>query len=212
MYAVYGTGSLGTEVIDLLTNELGCSSKNLLLVDDTLPRTKLFGEYDCYPYKEIPRMRDLEFLIALGEPEYRRAIREKLVADGRKMATFISKRAYIGMKTLIEPGCIVFPYSYIGCKTHLADNVCVHSGAKVESECAIGDNSFISLGAFVGANSTIDENVFIGPNAAIIDHTKIGKHAIIGMSACVLHDVKNEQVCVGNPGRILDKNAERVFK
>ncbi|HHK7373055.1 TPA: hypothetical protein ACQXOD_002131 [Streptococcus pneumoniae] len=49
----------------------------------------------------------------------------------------------------------------------------------------------------------MDDNVFIGAGATIRDAVSIGFGAIIGAGATVIHNVPENAVVVGTPGKII---------
>ena len=54
---------------------------------------------------------------------------------------------------------------------------------------------------------TIGNNVFVGANVCIIGKIRIGNNVIIGAGAVVTKDVPDNSVVVGNPMRIINRNA-----
>ncbi|HEU9421422.1 TPA: transferase, partial [Streptococcus pneumoniae] len=69
--------------------------------------------------------------------------------------------------------------------------------------CKIGNNVNISPGVILSGNVKIDDNVFIGAGATIRDAVSIGFGAIIGAGATVIHNVPENAVVVGTPGKII---------
>ncbi|HEV1034271.1 TPA: transferase, partial [Streptococcus pneumoniae] len=55
----------------------------------------------------------------------------------------------------------------------------------------------------LSGNVKIDDNVFIGAGATIRDAVSIGFGAIIGAGATVIHNVPENAVVVGTPGKII---------
>jgi serine O-acetyltransferase len=81
----------------------------------------------------------------------------------------------------------------------------------VHYRSVIGRNCNISQGVTVGqANrgprkgyGTIGDNVYIGPGAKIVGSVKVGNDVAIGANCVVTHDVPDNAVVVGVPGRAI---------
>ena len=86
-----------------------------------------------------------------------------------------------------------------------------HGTIVVNSEAVIGRNCNLSQGITIGQVNrgpkkgcpTIGDNVYIGPGAVIIGQIKIGDNAAIGANCVVTHDVPDNGVVVGVPGRVI---------
>ena len=80
---------------------------------------------------------------------------------------------------------------------------------------SIGDNFSFRQNTTIGNKidgrndlvPTIGNNVFVGANVCIIGKIRIGNNVIIGAGAVVTKNVPDNSVVVGNPMRIIDRNA-----
>ncbi len=90
-------------------------------------------------------------------------------------------------------------------------NTVLRDGAKIDDHVHIAHNVVVGRHAFVIACAEISGGVIIGeaawvaPCATIKNQVIIGDRAVIGLGAVVLRDVANDQVIVGNPGKVLEK-------
>ena len=64
--------------------------------------------------------------------------------------------------------------------------------------------------AAVAGRVRIEDFVTIGTNATILQNLTIEKGAFIGAGALVNRDVKENEVVIGNPARVLRKN-EHIY-
>ena len=84
-------------------------------------------------------------------------------------------------------------------------------GIVVNERCVIGRNCNLMHGVTLGkANRgpragypTIADNVYIGPGANISGNLHVGNRAAIGANCVVTHDVPDDAVVVGVPGRVI---------
>lgn len=81
---------------------------------------------------------------------------------------------------------------------------------------SIGENCWINQQVTIGTKNgvstppTIGNNVRIGAGAIVIGDIVIGDNSFIGAGSVVTKDVPENCVVVGNPGRIIKRNGEKV--
>jgi len=91
-------------------------------------------------------------------------------------------------------------------------------GVVIGETCEIGDNVLIYQGVTLGGTGkekgkrhpTIGNNVVIGSGAKVLGSFSIGDNVNIGSNSVVLREVPPNSTVVGNPGRIVKRNGERV--
>lgn len=213
--AIWGTGSLGKEILSMIRMENHEKQwEGLIFIDDKCQEKEKYG-LTVYTYDEFKKMfqqDEVRIIIATGEPLYRYKLAERVKKDQYMLGSYFSQSAFIGERTILGEGTVVFPNVYLGNDTHIGLNCIIHCNAKVESEIIINNSTFVSSGAFVGANTSVGCRVFVGPNAALFDHIMIGDDSIIGMGSVVIRNVENRKVFVGNPARFVKDNLTgRVF-
>lgn len=92
------------------------------------------------------------------------------------------------------------------------------AGVVIGETAEIGDNVTLYQGVTLGGTGkekgkrhpTIGNNVVIGTGARILGNITIGDNCKIGAGAVVLRDVPPNCTVVGNPGRIVRRNGEKV--
>jgi sugar O-acyltransferase (sialic acid O-acetyltransferase NeuD family) len=85
----------------------------------------------------------------------------------------------------------------------IKNNSSIHMGALIGHETTIGSSVFIAHGVSVSGCVNIHDGVFIGAGAVICPRVVIGSFAIIGAGAVVRKNVKQGEVIVGNPAKVL---------
>lgn len=91
-------------------------------------------------------------------------------------------------------------------------------GIVIGETCEIGDDVIIYQGVTLGGTGkekgkrhpTVGNNVVIGSGAKVLGSFRIGDNCNIGSNAVVLREVPNNSTVVGNPGRVVKRNGERV--
>lgn len=91
-------------------------------------------------------------------------------------------------------------------------------GVVIGETCIIGDNVVIYQGVTLGGTGkekgkrhpTIGNNVVIGSGAKVLGSFTVGHNSNIGSNSVVLREVPEYCTVVGNPGRIVRQNGEKV--
>ncbi|WP_141503785.1 serine O-acetyltransferase [Paenibacillus luteus] len=91
-------------------------------------------------------------------------------------------------------------------------------GVVIGETCEIGDDVVIYQGVTLGGTGkekgkrhpTIGNNVVIGSGAKVLGSFEVGEFSNIGSNAVVLREVPANCTVVGNPGRVVKRNGQRV--
>jgi len=92
------------------------------------------------------------------------------------------------------------------------------SGVVIGETAEIGDNVTIYQGVTLGGTSlaktkrhpTVGNNVVIGAGAKLLGPIKIGNNVKIGANSVVTHDVPDNSIVVGIPGRVISRSKEQI--
>src|SRR5262245_7167458 len=153
----------------------------------------------------IAALRDLEhdaIVVAIGDNHTRRALTERLLASGERLAAVIhplasvASSATIGEGSMISAGAIVLPRAVIG------RGVIVNTKASVDHDCAVGDFAHIAPAATLGGNVRVGEETLIGLGASGVSGIVVGARPVIGAGAVVVRDVPEDVTAYGVPARI----------
>ena len=143
---------------------------------------------------------DLPVLPAIGSVA-RRGIVERLVAEGRELATFVHPTAVVAPSAVVEEGCVVFPMVVIGARTRVGLGTIVNRGALIGHHTSIGPFSFLGPGANVAGKVRLGTQVHVGIGAIVRDGLSVGDGAVVGSGAVAVADVEAGVTVVGIPAR-----------
>jgi sugar O-acyltransferase (sialic acid O-acetyltransferase NeuD family) len=146
----------------------------------------------------------LPILPAIGAVA-RRGIVERLVGEGRSLATFIHPSAVVAPSAVVEPGCVVFPNAVIGARTRIGRATIVNRGALIGHHASIGAFAFIGPGANVAGRVTIGDGAYLAIGAIVRDGLMIGEGATIGAGAVAVGDVAAGTTVIGIPARPVER-------
>ncbi len=120
-----------------------------------------------------------------------------------KLATIIHPSAFIGYNAVIEPGAMIMANSYVGTATKIGKCALLMSNTVVGHNTQIGDFCHLSVGCVVSSYVKIAEASDIALNATVLEKITIEKNAVVGAGAMITKDIKENQIVVGNPQRVL---------
>jgi sugar O-acyltransferase (sialic acid O-acetyltransferase NeuD family) len=146
---------------------------------------------------------DLEdrFVIALGDPQFRRVLTERMAARGAQFFTLVHPRAYVIPSASIGEGCIIAPFATVGARARLAHQVAVTYGASVGHDASIGPFCVLSPSAATQGFTTLEDEVFLGTHAIVNPGKRVGRGAKVASASVVYRDVPAGHLALGNPAK-----------
>lgn len=148
---------------------------------------------------------ELPILPAIGSPR-RGALIERLVAEGRSLATLVHPSSVVAPSAVVEAGCVIFPGVVIGARTRIGRGTIVNRGALIGHHAVIGEHVFVGPGANIAGGVRIGDEAYIGMGAIVRDDRTIGPGATVGAGAVVVGDVEPGVTVVGLPARPMERS------
>lgn len=194
-----GAGAMAEEVADLAA-DMGIFVRALIegldpnraAPDDPTPVLWVDEQGEFRP--------DLPVIPAIGSPK-RWQLVDRLVSEGRLLATLIHPSSTISRSALIEPGCVIFPHVVIGARAHIGRGTILNRGSLIGHHTHLGDHVFVGPGANVAGKVVVGDRVHVGLAAVIRDGIQVEDDALIGAGAVVVDDVAGGTTVVGVPAR-----------
>ncbi len=214
---IYGAGGLGREVFELAIaiNSSKQRWSEIIFIDDGENIENPRG-LSIYKFDEIIKkmdVDDIEFCIAIGEPEIRRVLYKKLIKGSMRMATLIHPEVTIPESTVIGVGVVICKFVSITCDINIGENVYIHPMACIGHDATIGNHAVISSFVDVAGNCLVGDCSFLAINVILKQGVCIGDGSIVGLASVVHRDIPDNVIALGNPARPMKNNNEkRVFK
>ena len=139
-------------------------------------------------------------VIGIGQIEssdIRRKIFLNLKEFGFNLPAIISPKAYISKRAEIGIGTIVMHHALVNSGAIIGENCIINSKASIEHNSIIESDCHISTGAIVNGNCLIGRGSFLGSGSVVMQGCSIGENAIIGMSTSVRKDVYANSLYIG---------------
>ena len=202
---IIGAGGFAREIFWHAQNSIGFNSdwqiKGFLDGDIKISaeeykklRAPLLGDIDSYKI-----CKGDVFTCAVGTPNARRKIIERMLERGAEFINIIANEIYISPTAEIGRGVIIIHGTEISTLAKIGDFVILNSSVTVGHDSEIGNYSCVMPHAVICGGAKIGAEVFIGANATIIPKVKIGDGAYIGAGSVVLKKVKSCAKVFGNP-------------
>ncbi len=132
------------------------------------------------PIASLSRIEHDAVVVAIGENRLRRALAERLCAEGEHLATVIhpsasvAPSATIGAGSMLSAGAVLLPRAVIG------RGVILNTKASADHDSVVGDFAHVAPGATVGANVHLGEETLIGIGASVVSGMTVGARSVIG--------------------------------
>ncbi|MBI5698793.1 hypothetical protein HZC35_00595 [Candidatus Saganbacteria bacterium] len=208
---IYGASTGCKQIMEILKS--GRKYKVLGIIDDNaefhgrrIENYEVMGGFDWLKkkYEENP---DFGVMIA-SHSTNREKIYDRIKENmpDLKLPPIIDERAIllsgvkVGESSLIEAGVI------LGQEVEIGKNVILNLGVKISHNSVVGDHSHVALGVSMSAAVVVGKNVFIGAGAAINPAVSIGENSMISPATAVLHDIPENVIVNGVPGKIVGES------
>ena len=152
----------------------------------------LLGDDESYRIEAGDR-----FLFAIGRPEIKRTMIERLKARGARFATLIHPTAVVAPTAEIGEGVIVCPFCTVSDHVRLEDFAMLNFYASVGHDARIGRYAILSPYATVNGFSVVGEEAFLGSHVTLTAGRKLGDGARVSANVAVHADVPPRTLVYG---------------
>lgn len=206
---IYGAGGLGLETAEILSDNMKNGFEKchtIIFVDDFCSEKNING-YQVVSFSET--VSKAKITIAVGEPEIRNLLLQKIQQSSLKLKSIISCRAYISPTATIEEGVIVAQFCSVQARAFIGLNVAVNTHSIIGHDVKIHEGAVISSMVNLGGASRIGPHAYLGMGSMIKENIELGKYSILSMGSILYTAAGSDVIVVGNPARVSKKNLQR---
>ena len=206
--AIYGASGQGKEVREIADYQNAITNRwnKIIFIDDNKPEGLFMGLEMLSLNTAINKYKDLEFVIAIGEPKTKKRIYERLISNNCCLGNVISPESQVSPYCTIGKGIVIKRGAIISADAVIGDNTTIQSYACIGHDAIIGKHCQISTHVDIGGQTIVGDCVFVGLNAPVREMLTIGDQAIISAGAVVLKNVDANVTVMGNPARVISRN------
>jgi sugar O-acyltransferase (sialic acid O-acetyltransferase NeuD family) len=151
------------------------------------------------------------YLVALGDPRWRRHYVNLLRAKGARFATYISTRSIVGRDVQIGEGTMICPGAIVTTNVSLGQHVLLNIATSVSHDCLVGNYVTLSPGARATGGCILTDDVYMGVNSSLLPRVSLAMGITVGAGAVVTKSYEQENLTlVGIPAKPLDKSVAMV--
>ncbi|WGS85596.1 acetyltransferase [Methylomonas sp. UP202] len=110
----------------------------------------------------------------------RARLTQQAKANGYRLASYISTRAFVWPNARIGEHCFIFEDNTVQPFVSIGNDVILWSGNHIGHHSSLGDHCFISSHVVISGFCHIGENSFLGVNSTLANNLTIGKDNWIG--------------------------------
>ena len=146
------------------------------------------------------------YLVAMGDPTWRRHYVELLKAKGANFATYISKRAIVGTEVQIGEGTMICPGAIVTTNVSLGQHVLLNIATSVSHDCLVGNYVTLSPGARATGGCILTDDVYMGVNSSLLPRVSLAMGITVGAGAVVTKSYEQENLTlVGIPAKPMNE-------
>jgi sugar O-acyltransferase (sialic acid O-acetyltransferase NeuD family) len=139
------------------------------------------------------------FAIAVGNPQSRRALVERLRNSGARFVSIVHPLAYVAPTASLGEGCILAPFAFVGPDSDVGAFSVLNTYASCGHDAKTGAYSVLSPYAVLNGNVELGDEVFLGTHATVIPGKKVGARSKLAAGCVVFKDVPERSLATGNP-------------
>jgi sugar O-acyltransferase (sialic acid O-acetyltransferase NeuD family) len=156
----------------------------------------LLGTIDGYPIAD----EDV-FALGLGDVAPRRAVAERLVARGARLATVVHPSAWVAPTARLGAGVVVAPFCSVGPDSEVGDLTVLNCHALVGHDARTGACCIVSPHSSLLGYAVLEDECFVGSHAMVAPRKRVGRGSSVAAGSVVVRDVGERCLAAGNPAR-----------
>lgn len=204
---IVGASGFGREILNLIEdinkvkptwNVLGFIDDNLNALDGFDLKYRLLGKIQEW----LPIGKE-QYVLAVAAPKTKEKIVPILKEKGAKFATIIPPTSYVGARTKIGEGVVMFGEVGISVDVTIGDFVFFNTLGGIGHDVVIGDYCTFGPKVCISGGTKIGKCVNVGALASTFPGVTVGDYATIGMNSAAIRKVKEGTTVIGVPAKIL---------
>jgi sugar O-acyltransferase (sialic acid O-acetyltransferase NeuD family) len=199
---IIGAGGFGLEVAAYAEDMTRHGVANIAVtgfLDDTKPAGTHHGGLPVLGPTDAALDPHCVYIIAVGTPEHRQTLAEKLWDKNATLASLRHPLSYVAADAQIGAGTIIAPFAFVGPMTQMGRNCLLNIYASAGHESRIGEHCVLAPYAGTHGQAQLGNGVLLGSHAAVTRGVSIGDGTKVAAGAVCYNDVPDGALAIGNP-------------
>lgn len=202
---IFGAGAQGRVILDILRAQGRHDSFGFIDDNPEMRGRQINGApVECGLEEALGRARDVEMIVALGDPDIRCKLARRIAACGVPLLNAVHPSAVIMPTAVLGRGIMIAANVVINSNASIADNVNINTGAVVEHDCIVEEGAAVGPGATLGGRVKVGPAAFISLGAILISRVSVGARTVVGAGAVVTRDLPEQVLGIGVPARVVE--------
>ena len=202
---IVGASGFGREILNLIEdinkveptwNILGFIDDNLNALDGFVLKYRVLGKIQDWQ----PTGKE-QYVLAIAAPKAKEKVVPLLKAKGAKFATIIPPTSYVGARSKIGEGVVMFGEVGISVDVTIGNFVFFNALDGIGHDTVIGDYCTFGPKVCISGGTKIGKCVNVGALASTFPGIEVGDYATIGMNSAVLRRGKPNTTVMGGPAQ-----------
>lgn len=209
---VVGAGGFGRETLDVLEAVNRCAGQQEYVVQGVADDSPSDSDLALLLQRGIKYLgstadvisrsnRKLRYLIAIGDPEGRRYIDQKLRHAGFMATSVVHPTAVIGSNFQMASGVVICAGVQISTNVLLGEHVHINPGGIIGHDAKLFGYVSVNPGAIVSGHVRVKSRTLLGAGAVVLQGLTVGEGSVVGAGAVVVGDVPRDSIVKGVPAR-----------
>ena len=224
IFAVYGSGGYGREVMPLLRDYVNSTSQNknnnCIFIDDFVKREEIINGSLVLNFESLIEEyneSNIRCCVAISDKKVRQELTHKCINNDIEIISVKSQNSVVMDKVSIGVGSVLSPFVTVTSNVSIGKSFQANIYSYVGHDCLIGD--FVTFAPAVKCNGNvhIEDGVYVGTGAIIYPGTKnnpivIGKNSKVAAGAVVTKSVPENVTVTGNPAKPVTRELLKIMK
>ena len=204
---IVGASGFGREILNLIEdiNKVEPTWNILGFIDDNLNALDGFD----LQYRVLGKIQDWQpkgkeqYVLAIAAPKTKENVVPLLKAKGAKFATIIPPTSYVGARSKIGEGVVMFGEVGISVDVTIGSFVFFNALDGIGHDTVIGDYCTFGPKVCISGGTKIGKCVNVGALASTFPGIEVGDYATIGMNSAAIRKVKAGTTVIGVPAKVM---------
>jgi sugar O-acyltransferase (sialic acid O-acetyltransferase NeuD family) len=201
---IVGAGGFGLEVASYAQDVTRAGHVSFAIqgfMDDTKPVGSMHGALPVLGGTDMELLPDAFYILAVGSPEGRLKLAEKLGRKGARWAKIIHPLSYVAPSAQLAEGVVIAPFAFVGPEAQIDAHALINIHTTVGHETRLGEASVLAPYSGLMGRVQVQRGVFLGAQAIVTPGLTLHEGCTLAAGSVAYTDIPARANALGNPAR-----------